>query len=106
MFNNELYEKLEAQFGVARMTDFAEIMITRHDILFADSDDALNGEDFERDWWIDKYVKLKSAPKDGNNNIGYSLTDIQKILNEKGYDSILDIPNCNDFNEEILSKTF
>ena len=60
MFNNELYKVLEDRFGVERMRSFAEIMAVRHDLLFADSDDTLNGEDFERDWWLNKLAELNN----------------------------------------------
>ena len=104
MFNKELYKKLEHQFGIERMKSFAEIMAVRHDILFTDSDESLNGEDFERDWWINKLAELSSIPKEENNKDDYSLTNIRRILKERGYKSILDIPFCNDFNEEIFKK--
>jgi len=80
MFNKELYKKLEHQFGIERMKSFAEIMAVRHDILFTDSDESLNGEDFERDWWLDKYAELSNIPKNPD-----SIEEAMTILQEQGY---------------------
>jgi len=94
MFNNELYKILEDQFGVERMRSFAEIMAVRHDVLFNDSEEALNGEDFERDWWRNKFYELLALPKDPG-----SIEDAMNILREKGY-SNFQVKLRNDFEDD------
>ena len=99
MFNNELYKILEDRFGVERMMSFAEIMAARHDLLFADSEESINGEDFERDWWDNKFADLCSISKDMQ-----SVEGILTILHQKGYSSILDVKNRNDFEDENTTQ--
>jgi len=52
MFNDELYKELEQHYGVERMIDFSEIMMTRYDLLYDESvSDNISEDNFERDWW-------------------------------------------------------
>lgn len=119
MFNEELYKNLEKVYGIERMIDFAEIMTTRYDILWNDNaDDFLIEEDendFERDWWFNKHVELKTSLEiTGNNkndewkknliNSLNCLDSLKHFLKEKGYKSLSEVLNCNDFNEEILRE--
>ena len=94
MFNNELYKILEDRFGKERMMSFAEIMAARHDLLFADSDDSLNGEDFERDWWLDKFEELSNDPEEPQ-----TIEGVLAILNHKGYHNVLAVKNHNEFDD-------
>jgi hypothetical protein len=86
MFNEELYKELEQHYGVERMIDFAEIMVTRYDLLWDDSiSDNINEENFERDWWYNKYVELKTLPedriiKDSLNKVDYCIVKLQEDL--------------------------
>ena len=102
MFNEELYKNLEENFGVERMRSFAEIMAVRHDILFNDSEEALNGEDFERDWWVEKFIELSDIPKDPLTEVIEAIERIKRTLRTKGYTNILDVKNHNDFEDEDL----
>jgi hypothetical protein len=97
MFNNELYKILEDRFGKERMMSFAEIMAARHDLLFADSDDSLNGEDFERDWWLDKFEELSNDPEEPQ-----TIEGVLAILNLNGYHKVLAVKNHNDFDDGAI----
>jgi hypothetical protein len=97
MFNEELYKELELRYGVERMMSFAEIMATRHELLFADSDEPLNGEDFERDWWLNKFAELSDNPEEPQ-----TIEVVLAILKHKGYSSVLEVKNKNKFDDETL----
>ena len=118
MFNEELYKELEQHYGVERMIDFAEIMMTRYDLLYDDSvSDNISEDNLERDWWCNKYVEGKTFPKDRitgkNNEIDEYLMKLQEdlmdsincieklktVIKKKGYKSLSDVPNCNEFGE-------
>lgn len=147
MYNNDLYNKLESQFGKAKMRVFAEIMSARHELLYLEhlneGLEEFTEEDFERDWWMDKFKsitlkedpvieqvveRIKSRSAVGIEKYGTTLEEnntddflnhlqeemmdsvnyiqkIRNILNKKGYSKLEDVPNANDFSEEIQENT-
>lgn len=64
MYNQELLKKMTKQFGVEKVTQFAEMVSFMYDFLYEDA--KMNGSDepieyeFERDWWQNKFDELKS----------------------------------------------
>ena len=61
MYNNELYYKLEAQFGAVKMKVFAEVMAARHELLYLEHISEgydFTEEDHERDWWMQRYQQI------------------------------------------------
>jgi hypothetical protein len=66
MYNEEIYQKLVADFGENRMAVVTDIISSLYDIRYnaAKNTDALNEFDYERDWWMNKHkelVKLKEV---------------------------------------------
>lgn len=66
MYNEEIYQKLVADFGEHRMAVVTDIISSLYDIRYnaAKNTDALNEFDYERDWWMNKHkelVKLKEV---------------------------------------------
>ena len=65
MYNEELFQKLEEEFGTSKMTVFAEIMAKRHELLYLEHlNEGLEDfteEDFERDWWLSKHAELSKT---------------------------------------------
>lgn len=60
MYNGEILELIIEEFGVEKATQFCEIAATMYDIKYnaAKELDPLNEYDFERVWWLDKYIEL------------------------------------------------
>lgn len=67
MYNEELFKKLEATFGMEKMQIFAEVMTARHEILhieyLEEGIDDFSEEDFERDWWFNKHIEICNTLK-------------------------------------------
>jgi len=67
MYNEELFNKLEKQFGMDKMQVFAEIMTARHELLYMEyleeGIDDFSEEDFERDWWLNKHIEISDTLK-------------------------------------------
>lgn len=60
MYNQEIYEKLSAEFGEINMGQVTDIISTLYDIKYqaAKNTDALTEYDYERDWWIEKHKEI------------------------------------------------
>jgi len=62
MYNEEIFTRLEAEFGINKMAVFAEIMAKRHELLYVEhlneGLEDFSEEDFERDWWLNKHAEL------------------------------------------------
>jgi len=60
MCNREILEKIIEEFGVEKATQFCEIAATMYDIKYnaAKELDPLSEFDFERVWWLDKFIEL------------------------------------------------
>lgn len=104
MFNEELYKKLELRYGVERMTSFAEIIAARHDLLFADSEEPLNGEDFERDWWLNKFAELSTIPKDPIIQEVVRKFQDRSLIGIKKYKTTLETNNTDDFLKHLQEE--
>ena len=65
MYNHDLLNKMIDQFGIDKVTEFAEMVSFMHDVLYqealANGPDDFTEHNFERDWWKDKYEELKSV---------------------------------------------
>ena len=65
MYNHDLLNKMIDQFGMDKVTEFAEMVSFMHDVLYqevlANGPDDFTEHNFERDWWKDKYEELKSV---------------------------------------------
>lgn len=65
MYNEELFQKLEAEFGSSKMLIFSEMMARKHDLLYIDhineGFEEFTEEDFERDWWLNKHKELSKS---------------------------------------------
>jgi len=61
MYNQEMLEKIVAQFGTDRAIEFCEIASVMYDIKFnACKDSDCKAEyDYERDWWLEAGISLK-----------------------------------------------
>ena len=65
MYNHELINKMIDEFGMNKVTEFAEMVSFMHDVLYKET--LTNGTDdftehnFERDWWKLKHEELKSV---------------------------------------------
>lgn len=60
MYNEEIYQKMKAEFGEDKMAQVSDIISTLYDIKYqaAKNTDALTEYDYERDWWMDKHKEL------------------------------------------------
>ena len=60
MYNEEMYQKLSAEFGEANMGQVTDIISTLYDIKYqaAKNTDALTEYDYERDWWMEKHKEI------------------------------------------------
>lgn len=60
MYNEEIYQKLSAEFGESRMATVTDVISMLYDIKYqaAKNTDALNEFDYERDWWMEKHKEL------------------------------------------------
>lgn len=60
MYNEEIYQKLLAEFGELKMTTVTDIISVLYDIKYQASknEDAFNEFDYERRWWADKHQEL------------------------------------------------
>lgn len=60
MYNEEIYQKLAAEFGESRMATVTDVISMLYDIKYQASKntDALNEYDYERDWWMEKHKEL------------------------------------------------
>jgi hypothetical protein len=67
MYNHDLLNKMIDEFGMDKVTEFAEMVSFMHDVLYQEAmtngRDELTEHNFERDWWKDKHEKLKSVTK-------------------------------------------
>ena len=65
MYNHDLLNKMIDEFGIDKVTEFAEMVSFMHNVLYHEA--MKNGKDdftehnFERDWWKDKFEELKSV---------------------------------------------
>ncbi len=65
MYNHDLLNKMIDEFGMDKVTEFAEMVSFMHDVLYKEA--LVNGPDdftehnFERDWWKLKHEELKSV---------------------------------------------
>ena len=60
MYNQEIFEKLEKEFGENRMAVITDIISVLYDIKYNASNDIPKKEeyDYERQWWSDKHKEL------------------------------------------------
>jgi hypothetical protein len=60
MYNEEIYQKMKAEFGPILMPAVTDIISTLYDIKYqaAKNTDALSEYDYERDWWLEKHREL------------------------------------------------
>ena len=60
MYNEEIYQKMKAEFGEPLMGTVTDIVSTLYDIKYqaAKNTDALSEYDYERDWWLEKHREL------------------------------------------------
>lgn len=60
MYNEEIYQKMKAEFGEDKMAQVSDIISVLYDIKYqaAKNTDALTEYDYERDWWMDKHKEL------------------------------------------------
>ncbi len=59
MYNEELYKKLEKDFGVHAMITFSYIASKMYNYIYEDSTKSvINEASYERDWWKDKNMEL------------------------------------------------
>lgn len=60
MYNEEIYEKLLKKFGEEKMTTVTNVISVFYDIKYdAAKNSQLKDEyDYERQWWITRYVEL------------------------------------------------
>jgi hypothetical protein len=60
MYNEEIYQKMKAEFGPILMPTVTDIISTLYDIKYqaAKNTDALSEYDYERDWWLEKHREL------------------------------------------------
>jgi hypothetical protein len=60
MYNEEIYQKMKAEFGPMLMPAVTNIISKLHHIKYqaAKNTDALNEYDYERDWWLEKHREL------------------------------------------------
>jgi len=65
MYNHDLLNKMIDEFGMDKVTEFAEMISFMHNILYEEQmtngRDELTEHNFERDWWQDKFQELKSV---------------------------------------------
>lgn len=65
MYNHDLLNKMIDEFGMEKVTEFAEMVSFMHDVLYQEAmtkgRDELTEHSFERDWWLDKFEELKSV---------------------------------------------
>lgn len=110
MYNEELFDKLEAEFGTDKLVVFSEIMAKRHELLYMEHlNDGLEDfteEDFEQAWWANKYAELCKRKVDP-----VILAVANKLLQRsafgiKKYNTTLDENNTDNFlihlQEELL----
>lgn len=60
MYNEEIYQKMKAEFGEPLMGTVTDIISVLYDIKYqaAKNVDALTEYDYERDWWIEKHKEV------------------------------------------------
>jgi hypothetical protein len=60
MYNEEIYQKMKAEFGPILMPAVTDIISTLYDIKYqaAKNTDTLSEYDYERDWWLEKHKEL------------------------------------------------
>jgi hypothetical protein len=60
MYNEEIYQKMLAEFGENKMALVTDIVSTLYDIKYqaAKNTDALCEFDYERDWWMEKHKQI------------------------------------------------
>lgn len=60
MYNEEIYQKMSAEFGETLMGAVTDIISTLYDIKYqaAKNTDALSEFDYERDWWMEKHKEI------------------------------------------------
>ena len=60
MYNEEIYQKMKAEFGEDKMIEITDIISVLYDIKYqaAKNTDALTEFDYERDWWIQKHKEV------------------------------------------------
>ena len=63
MLNNDLYKEMERKYGKNKMLLFADMVSEMYGILYIDEmlnplDNPLSEFDYERDWWVTRYVEL------------------------------------------------
>lgn len=60
MYNEEIYQKLLAEFGEPKMITVTDIISVLYDIKYQASknEDAFSEFDYERRWWADKHKEL------------------------------------------------
>ena len=60
MYNQEIFEKLEKEFGEKRMSVVTDIISTLYDIKYNATNDIPKKEeyDYERQWWNDKHKEV------------------------------------------------
>jgi hypothetical protein len=62
MYNEEIYQKMKAEFGALLMPAVTDIISKLYDIKYeaAKNTDALSEFDYERDWWMEKHKEIIS----------------------------------------------
>jgi hypothetical protein len=58
MYNNDLYKELEIRFGRDRMFESCEVISEMYSILDWNSPKDIAEYNFEKEWWMDKYLEL------------------------------------------------
>ena len=109
MYNEELFQKLEAEFGSSKMLIFSEMMARKHDLLYIDhineGFEEFTEEDFERDWWLNKHKELSKILKFDP----VIMSVVNKIENRsavgiKKYNTTLEENNTDDFLKHLQEE--
>ena len=108
MYNEELFKRLGDRYSHYELKLFAEMMAARHELLYIEhlqeGLEDFTEEDFERDWWMNKFQELSEVKEDRIINQVVDKFRTRSAVGIKKYGTTLDENNTDDFLKHLQEE--
>ena len=108
MYNEELFKRLGDRYSHYELKLFAEMMAARHELLYIEhlqeGLEDFTEEDFERDWWMNKFQELSEVKEDRIINQVVDKFRTRSAVGLKKYGTTLDENNTDDFLKHLQEE--